>query len=385
MIVNQKIELSKFIDLNEISVVFDIIAKNGGVARFVGGFVRDALMGYKNEDIDIATDLSAQELIEIFDDYGYKTVPIGVKHGTIGVVVKGKCIEITTLREDVYTDGRHAKIKYTDSWEVDAARRDLTINAIYSDIDGNVFDYHNGYDDLMNGRIRFIGNPKQRVEEDYVRILRFFRFYAKYASDKADKKSLRACVENADKIVKLSNERVRMEFFKILRLDDPVKAIKLMRRSGVMDYFLPEAKPAYDLSRLVRLENKIGLGLKRSAIRRLAVLVNADEDLADSLAKRFRVSKDEKQRIIALAKGKRYNFSNIKSVNKFLYKNPKKMFIDIYCKQASRKRDLKIEDVKNMIKYAYDFEAKEFPIGGKDLIAQGIPKGTKVGRVIGVL
>ena len=170
--------MNKFISNKQFWHLFRAIEKHGGVLRFVGGAVRDALDGIEGSDIDLATDMSPEELMEACAEEGFKTVPIGIKFGTLGVLVDGKVLEITSLRKDVKTDGRHAEVEFTDDWIADASRRDLTINAVYADEKGNVFDYFNGIEDLKNGVVRFIGNPAQRVSEDYLRILRFFRFYS---------------------------------------------------------------------------------------------------------------------------------------------------------------------------------------------------------------
>ncbi|HBO50132.1 MAG TPA: CCA tRNA nucleotidyltransferase, partial [Alphaproteobacteria bacterium] len=173
------LDMSKLLTSKRIYRLFDAVESHGGTLRFVGGAVRDTLAGRHNSfDLDLASDLSPDELVEACEDYGLKTVPIGLKFGTIGVIIDNQALEVTSLRRDVVTDGRHAKVEFTDDWSVDASRRDLTINAVYADLYGNVFDYYNGINDLENGIVRFIGNPDERIKEDYLRIMRFFRFYS---------------------------------------------------------------------------------------------------------------------------------------------------------------------------------------------------------------
>ena len=183
MIRDKYLDISKITDSPQVLKIFDVVRNYGGVLRVVGGAVRDAIAGRTNFDIDFATDLSPDELAEACEDAGVKTVPIGLKFGTLGVLVNGNILEVTSLRKDVSTDGRHAIVEFTDDWKTDASRRDLTINAVYADEKGNVFDYYDGISDLEKGIVRFIGDADQRVKEDYLRILRFFRFYSLFGKN----------------------------------------------------------------------------------------------------------------------------------------------------------------------------------------------------------
>ena len=200
----------KYLDISNLTTnknvlhLFNIVETHGGVLRFVGGAVRDAIAGLKGFDLDLATDLSPDELVEICEENGIKTIPIGIKFGTLGVVIDNQVLEVTSLRKDVKTDGRHAEVIFTSDWEEDASRRDLTINAVYADEKGNVFDYYNGVDDLEKGIVRFIGNANQRIKEDYLRILRFFRFYSIFSKAPIDKKALHACRDNKEGLRQLS-------------------------------------------------------------------------------------------------------------------------------------------------------------------------------------
>ena len=180
MIRDNYLDINKLVKNKQIFRLFRVVERHGGVLRFVGGAVRDALKGLSGFDLDLATDLSPDELVEACDEEGLKTIPIGIKYGTVGVLINDEVLEVTSLRKDVKTDGRHAEVEFTDNWEEDASRRDLTINAVYADEKGNVFDYYNGISDLENGIVRFIGSPTVRIKEDYLRILRFFRFYSMF-------------------------------------------------------------------------------------------------------------------------------------------------------------------------------------------------------------
>src|SRR5579872_7361897 len=184
--------------------------------RFVGGCVRDALLGRAVQDVDVATPLRPEATMALLQKAGIKAIPTGIDHGTATAVIHGKHFEITTLRKDVSTDGRHATVAYTDDWKEDAARRDFTINALYLSPDGELFDYFNGARDAKEGHVRFIGNAGERIREDYLRILRFFRFYAWYGKTEPDKEALTACTEAANNIGTLSGERVQQEMLKLL-------------------------------------------------------------------------------------------------------------------------------------------------------------------------
>ena len=186
-------------------------------ALFVGGCVRNTLMRRDVEDIDIATKLTPDQVIEICNQAQVKVVPTGMKHGTVTIVIEGKPFEVTTLRHDVNTDGRHAEVAFTNSWHEDIKRRDFTVNSLLADLSGNIYDLiERGIEDLQTGKVIFVGNPAKRIAEDYLRILRFFRFHAHYGQGEPDKKALEACFAAADKIESLSKERITQEFLKIL-------------------------------------------------------------------------------------------------------------------------------------------------------------------------
>jgi poly(A) polymerase len=201
------------------SNIIKIINKTSHSARFIGGAVRDSILNQDNIndslDIDIATTMPPNEVINLFAEHSYKAIPIGIKFGTVTVVIDGKGYEITTLRKDIRCDGRHAEVEFTDNWKVDASRRDFTINAMSLDLDGSLYDYFGGVNDLSQGIVRFIGDPEQRIKEDYLRILRFFRFCGRY-TDQFDQASLEACLKLAPLMKSLSVERIEHEVCKTL-------------------------------------------------------------------------------------------------------------------------------------------------------------------------
>ena len=213
-----------------------------GQARYVGGAVRDTLLGVAVKDIDLATPLRPDAVIARLGEAGIRTVPTGIAHGTVTALLAGGPVEITTLRRDVSTDGRHATIAFADDWREDAARRDFTINALYADpLTGAISDWFGGLADLAAGRMRFIGDARQRIAEDHLRILRYFRFQARFGSEPADAEAEGACAALAATLKGLSRERVAMELLNLLALPDPAPTVRRMAELGVLPVILPEA------------------------------------------------------------------------------------------------------------------------------------------------
>lgn len=272
-----------------------------GNARYVGGAVRDTLLGLPVKDVDIATPLRPLKVIGKLKDAGIKAIPTGIEHGTVTAVLEHGPVEITTLRHDVSTDGRRATIAFADEWQDDAVRRDFTINALYADpATGEVFDWFGGLDDLSARRVRFIGDARQRIREDHLRILRYFRFHAKFGSLPADPEAEAACSELAATLKGLSRERVGMETMNLLALADLAPTAARMAELGVLAVILPEADVAA-LAALVAEEARQGVA--PDPLRRLAALLPADVPLAEQVASRFRLSGAQKKRL-ALAAGR---------------------------------------------------------------------------------
>ena len=270
-----------------------------GNARYVGGAVRDTLLGIAVKDVDIATPLRPLKVIGKLKDAGIQAVPTGIDHGTVTAVLPGGAVEITTLRHDVSTDGRRATVALADEWQDDAARRDFTINARYADpATGEVFDWFGGLEDLAARRVRFIGDARQRIREDHLRILRYFRFQARFRSQPVDKNSEMACSDLAATLKGLSRERVGMEMMNLLSLPDPAPTVARMAELGVLAVILPEAKVAA-LTELIVQEDR--QNVSPDALRRLAALLPADVPLAESVASRFRLSGAQKKRLALAA------------------------------------------------------------------------------------
>jgi poly(A) polymerase len=278
-----------------------VAALGEGTARYVGGAVRDTLLGIEVKDVDLATALSPREVMKRLKAQAIQVVPTGIDHGTVTAVLPQGPVEITTLRHDVSTDGRRATIAFVSEWQDDAARRDFTINALYADpASGEVFDWFGGLADLAARRVRFIGDPRQRIREDHLRILRYFRFQARFGSQPADFESENACSELAATLKGLSRERVGMEMINLLGLADPAPTLARMEELGVLAEVLPEANVAA-LAALVAEERK--QDVVPDALRRLAALLPADAQLVEAVASRFRLSGAQKKRL-ALAAGR---------------------------------------------------------------------------------
>jgi len=278
--------------------VMRALAEGGAVARFVGGCVRDAVAGRPVADIDIATEAEPGRVMELLAAAGLKVVPTGLAHGTVTAVSGGKPYAITTLRRDVETDGRRAVVAFTDDWVADASRRDFTMNALSLDADGVMHDPFGGVDDLRAGRVRFVGDARQRIAEDVLRLLRYFRFHAHYGRPPPDEEALAACRGMAHLLVRLSAERVRTEVLKLLAAQDPAPVLRLMRDEGVLGHFLAQATGIDRMARLVSIEAQLR---RVDPLRRLAALLPVDAQTAGHLARGLRLSNRERDRLVAIA------------------------------------------------------------------------------------
>lgn len=279
-----------------------VLGAETGDTRIVGGAVRDSLAGLAIHDIDLATRLLPEEVARRAEAAGFKPVPTGIAHGTVTVVAEGRPYEVTTLRRDVSTDGRHATIAFSDDWREDASRRDFTINALYADpLTGEIFDWFGGRDDLAAGLVRFIGDPLTRIAEDHLRILRFFRFQARFGRGAPDSEALAACTARANDLMALSRERIADELLRLLALADPTATVALMQAQGIFLPMLPEvdADSIARLSHLVAAE--ASAGLPPVGLHRLSALLPADPALADTVAARLKLSKAARKFLAASA------------------------------------------------------------------------------------
>ncbi len=265
-----------------------IDALGAGNARIVGGAVRDTLLGIDTADVDLATTHQPEHVVDLLEAAKIKAVPTGIKHGTITAVAGDAVYEVTTLRRDLDTDGRHATVAFTDDWREDAARRDFTINALYADpASGELFDYFGGIDDLEARRVRFIGDPLTRIAEDHLRILRFFRFLARFG-DAPDPEGLKACTDRANDLMALSRERIANELLRLLVAPRAPEVVALMLERGIFAPVLPEIGDALRLATLARQEEAAGVA--PDPIRRLAATLPRDPAAVAAVGARLKLS-----------------------------------------------------------------------------------------------
>ena len=338
-----------------------------GATRFVGGFVRDTLLGHETADIDCATRLPPDTVIERIRHAGFKAIPTGLAHGTVTALLPSGPVEITTLRRDVSTDGRRATIAYTDDWREDAARRDFTINALSAEPgNGTVHDYFGGLDDLAAGRVRFIGDPLARIAEDHLRILRFFRFHARFGQADPDPAAADACAARANDLMALSRERIADELIKLLGLPDPSATIARMERLGIFQPVLPEidAHAPARLARLVQTEGAAGLPI--DGLRRLSALLPADPERAQAVGARLKLSNAARKRLgLAVAPPA---------------EDPRAMAYRIG-REAAIDR-LLLAGQPDAAASLADWEIPRLPIGGGVLVAAGIKAGPDVATLL---
>ena len=331
----------------------------GGQARYVGGAVRDTLLGIEVSDIDIATRLAPDEVMRRLEASGIRAIPTGIAHGTVTAVASGTVVEVTTLRRDVETDGRRAVIAYTGDWREDAARRDFTMNALYADpIDGTVHDYFGGLADVAAGRVRFIGDPYQRIREDHLRILRFFRFHARFG-DAIDGDGLEACTARANDLMALSRERVSAELLRLLVARSAVPVVALMVERGILRPVLPEIDGGAP-ARLARLaEREAAAAVAPDAIRRLAVLIPPDS--ADEIATRLRLSNADRKRLVLANAGPGDE-------------GPRALAYRVGLPSALDRLLIAGEPVAQLM----DWVPPRLPLSGGALVARGLTKGPEV-------
>jgi poly(A) polymerase len=363
----------------ETQSVMQALLENGGDARFVGGCVRNALVNRPVVDIDIATPLLPEEVIERLKNHKIAYAPIGLKHGTVTAIVDGQPFEITTLRLDVQTFGRHAEVKFTDDWKTDASRRDFTINAMSATVDGDIFDPFGGIGDLRQGIVRFVGDPDKRIEEDVLRILRFFRFYAHFGRGHPDEDALRACAAAAKQVAKLSAERIRSEVLRLLESDHCPSVWQIMLGCGVVTHFLPEATNISALENLVQLEAKFDS--PPFPLRRLAALLEVTKAGLQHVVKELKLSNDQAAQITAMTSDCDVSLQmDAPAVRKLVYKNGNDAMRNLLLLTAARTNEK--DGLKPLYDVATSFRAPAFPLRGEDVLKLGRKPGPDVGRVL---
>lgn len=374
----------------ETRAVIAALGADGAEVRFVGGCVRDAVIGRPVQDIDIATHDPPERVMALLDRARIAAIPTGLEHGTVTAVVGSSHFEVTTLRRDVETFGRHARVEFTDDWIADAARRDLTMNALSCAPDGRLFDPFGGLADLDAGRVRFVGDAATRIREDVLRLLRFFRFYAHYGKPPPDAEALAATRELAPLLPTLSGERVRVETLKLLAAPDPAPIVALMRDLGVLVHFLAEGTNVARLAAMVQAEAAAHGHLvpERDPIRRLAALLDGGAAAAEAVAERLRLSNAERDRLVAMAGGP-WPVADSDGVarRRLLYRLRAERFRDaaLYAwadaLSGSAASCRRAQDWIDLLGFAAQ-DIPAFPLRGRDALDLGLAPGPRVGRLM---
>ena len=355
-----------------------------GCARFVGGCVRNTLMGKPIDDIDIATTLTPDQVIEALGAAGLRAIPTGVDHGTVTALSGGRSYEITTLRRDVSTDGRRAVVSFTQDWDQDAERRDFRFNALYADIHGRLYDpTGEGVNDAREGRVVFVGDPMTRIREDYLRILRFFRFHAWYGRGDADQKALAACKALKGMVEGRAAERTQKELLKLLAAEDPRPALRLMAATGLLSAILPFVKSLARFEGLMTIETE--QLFENDAELRLAALIPDDPKIAEQMAERLRLSNALKERLVeAVGKSPRIvSWMSPRETRRAVYALGVKTFSDrVKLAWAGAGRSATTPQWRGLLALGESWTPPAFPLTGEEILKAGVPKGPMVGEVM---
>ncbi|ASY63851.1 tRNA nucleotidyltransferase [Sinorhizobium sojae CCBAU 05684] len=375
--------------------VFELLNVDGGEARVVGGAVRNALLGLPGGDVDLATTWHPEDVAERARTAGIKVVPTGIDHGTVTLVIDGTPYEVTTLREDVATDGRRAEVAFGSGWKEDAARRDFTINALYANSQGEIFDYVGGLADIESRTLRFIGNAAERIAEDYLRILRFFRFFAHYGSGRPDAEGLRACAQARAKLATLSAERVWTEMKKLLSAEDPGRALLWMRQAGVLGEVLPETeKWGIDaIPGLIAAEKAFSWA--PDPLLRLTAIVPPDAERLEALAERLRLSKAEAACLVRFAEAPAIAAAlPDAALDRELYRHGAEGIVArLRLSLASARRKAETDPAylaetaafQRLLVRAEKWQRPAFPLNGADVLKAGVAPGPEVGALLSQL
>ncbi len=357
------------------------LPKDTIAARFVGGCVRKHLSNDEIDDIDIATILNSDDIKEKFKNTDFRIVDTGIKHGTITLISKKFKLELTTLRKDLETDGRHAEVEYINNWQLDSERRDFTINAIYLDIDGNIFDPQNGKTDLENKIVKFIGDPQKRIEEDYLRIIRFIRFKIMY-NLKIEPTTSKAIKLNLNGIKKISKERILVELYKILGLKNFMSLNESTELKEIFTLIFPEFKNLRRLERLIKIcdYSKLNMNLL------LATLLIDDQETHEYFGHKYNISNNIKENLNSLAKNLKLIKENKDFFNKDLEKNiylhDKNFLINLNILNFVSNPSLKFKDFSETLSKILKSKIHKFKIDGKYLIENGMQQGSLIGSAL---
>ena len=362
--------------------VMSVLDGKDGRTLIVGGTVRNALMGIPVSDVDLATELQPEEVVRRVEAAGLKAVPTGIAHGTVTVVASGKPYEVTTLRHDIETDGRRAKVRFTDDWAADASRRDFTINALYLTMGGVLVDPLGGASDILSRRVRFIGNADDRIAEDYLRILRFFRFSASFAESGLDPEGLAACIRGRNGMLGLSAERVHQELLKLLAAARPLDAVTALCDTGIFSLLAAGVPHLMPFARYLDIEHEHALS--GDALRRLCILACVVTEDAERLGVRLRLSRAEEKRLAASVSGYRdvRPFMSALDAKRGIYHAGPEAWRDRVALAWCRSPQANDERWSSLYDLPSSWSAPALPWSGKTLAAQGIKEGPGMGRLL---
>ena len=357
------------------------IGKESNV-RFVGGCVRKALLGEKIDDIDLATSLEPNEVKKRLEESNIKVVDTGISHGTVTAILNYKKFEITSLRKDVSTDGRHAKVEFTPDWEQDALRRDFTINAIYADIEGRIFDPLNGMKDLKNGEIKFIGSAEERIQEDYLRILRYFRFFIQYSKKDYDEHTIRSIKQHINGLNKVSNERIFDELKKILLLKN-VYALFVHKVLGeIFLNIFPQFIYYQRLKTINNLEKKMRVKYDKDLI--LSSFIVDKSNNYEYFCHKYKASNNTKNRLKNISKNfekiKSKKFYNETNIKKLIYLLNKNYVNDLLLFSLFINNKIDTQKIEWLLNFVNNCEIPKFPISGEYLKKHGYEAGKVLGK-----
>jgi len=364
--------------------LLDVLNRDGEEARVVGGAVRNALLGMPIAEVDVATTAVPEEVVKRVTAAGFKPVPTGIEHGTVTVVIEKHPFEVTTLRKDVETYGRHAKVEFGRDWKADAERRDFTINALSATRDGTVYDYAGGIDDLSHRRVRFIGDPAKRIAEDYLRILRFFRFHAAYGtSDHPDRVGLAACIAGRDGLDHLSRERVRMEMMKLVVAPHAVPTLISMTDAGLLLRVLGGVSYLGSFENMAKVEAAIGS--EPNAVRRLGALAVAIPEDTERLWQQLRLANSEHERLASMGEGwRRISLAEgEKAAKALLYRLRPQQYVDRvllgWARSSATAHDAEWHSLATL---PQQWTAPVFPLKAADFMKRGVAQGPVLGATI---
>ena len=379
----ESLENLQWLQSESVQKIFSILEESGAETRVVGGAIRNSILGLEIKEIDFATTATPDEVIALFTAKKIRTIPTGVEYGTVTVVLDSENYEITTLREDIKTDGRHAVVKFGKNWSKDAKRRDFTMNALYLDRYGKLFDYTGGYHDCLDKKIEFIGSAEQRIKEDYLRILRYFRFMATFGFVEFDKATMSAILKNKNGLNQLSPERISMEMKKILVGSFAAEIIEKMVETGLFQILTGGDVRLPQFQKLMQLSKSLEFEINPTVM--IYTLVISDSEDIDRVVEKMHFLNSERKRMHSI-----YEFSKVSildladlELTKLLYKYGRQTSFDGVLIQFINGQLPEQKSKLNLIlRKLSELEIPEFEISGKDLITMGVKPGKQMGELL---